>query len=176
MNLLILGGYSDYNKEWVENIQKTLGDLFESTDILYYENWSNYREDADISGEVERLREIAKGKDNLVIFGKSVGVALTLQAIHNGYIKPTKCIFVGMAYDWSIKNGWDMDTLLKDLNIPSLFIQQTEDLSTHFDRVKSVLEKLEVKNYQLVEVVGGDHQYKNMEEIRKYSEQFIIKS
>jgi hypothetical protein len=175
MNLLILGGYSDYNKEWVENIQKTLADLFESTDILYYENWSNYREDADISSEVERLREIAKGKNNLVILGKSVGVALALQAIHNGYVKPAKCIFLGMAYDWSTQNGWDMDTLLKDLDIPSLFIQQTEDLSTYFDKVKSVLEKSEVKNYQLVEVAGGDHKYNNMDEIRKYVEPFIVK-
>lgn len=174
MNLLILGGYSDYNKEWVENIQKNLADLFESTDILYYENWSNYKEDADISSEVERLREIAEGKDNLVIFGKSVGVALTLQAIHNGYIRPAKCVFVGMAYDWSIKNGWDIDVLLKEFNIPSLFIQQTEDLSTHFEKVKSVLEKLEVKNYQLVEVAGGDHQYSDMNEIRKYVEPFIL--
>jgi alpha-beta hydrolase superfamily lysophospholipase len=174
MNLLILGGYSDYNKEWVENIQKTLADLFESTDILYYENWSNYREDADISSEVERLREVAKEKDNLVIFGKSVGVALTLQAIHNGYIKPKKCIFVGTPYEWSIKNGWDMDILLKDFAVPVLFLQQTEDLSTSFQTIKNLLEKSGVKDYKIVELPGGDHQYNSMDEIRKYSEPFII--
>lgn len=79
-----------------------------------------------------------------------------------------------MAYDWSIKNGWDMDILLKDFSIPSLFIQQTEDLSTHFEKVRSVLEKLGVKNYELVEVVGSDHQYRDVDEIRKWVERFII--
>src|SRR5690606_15042851 len=124
MNLLILGGYSEYNKEWVLDAQKTLGDLFDSSDILNYQNWLDYKDDADLRPEVENLRKIAESKKDLVIFAKSVGVALTLQAIHNGYIKPKKCIFVGMAYEWSIENGWDMNTLLKDFSIPTLFVQQ----------------------------------------------------
>lgn len=176
MNLIILGGYSDYNKEWVENIQKTLGDLFESVDILYYENWADYKEDADIRPEVENLKKIAQGKENLVVFGKSVGVALTLQAIHNGYIKPIKCIFSGMAYEWSIKNGWDMDILLKNFDISALFLQQTDDVTTSFKKVKKVLEKSDVKNCNLIELQGEDHKYNDMQEIRRYVEPFINNS
>ena len=173
MNLIILGGYSDYNKELVENIRKTLGDLFESVDILYYENWSDYKEDADIRSEVERLREITQGKEKLVVLGKSVGVAITLQAIHNGYIKPDKCIFLGIAYDWSKSNGWDMDILLKNFDTPTLFLQQTDDVTTSFKKVKEVLEKSDVKNYNLIELQGEDHKYNDMQEIRKYVELFI---
>jgi len=176
MNLVILGGYSDYNKEWVENIRKTFGDFFESTDILYYKNWEDYKEDADIRPEVENLKKLAQGKENLVVFGKSVGVALTLQAIQNGYIKPTKCIFSGMAYEWSIKNGWDMDILLKNFDIPTLFLQQTNDVTTPFKKVKEALEKLGVKNYDVVELQGEDHKYNDMQEIRKYAEPFINNS
>jgi alpha-beta hydrolase superfamily lysophospholipase len=173
MNLIILGGYSNYNKEWVENIQKTLGDLFESVDILYYENWQDYKEDADIRPEVEHLKKLAQGKESLVVLGKSVGVALTLQAIHSGYIKPEKCIFLGMAYKWSIENGWDMDVLLKDFDIPTLFFQQTDDYTTSFSAVKEVLEKSGVKNFNMVELSGEDHKYNNMQEIRKHAEVFI---
>lgn len=175
MNLIILGGYSDYNKKWVETIKSRLEDLFDSAEILYYENWSNYREDADISSEVERIKEIASSKENLVIFGKSVGVALTLQAIHNGYISPTKCIFAGMAYEWSKKNGWDMDYLLKDFSIPTLFFQQTEDSATPYKKVKEVIEASSVKDYKLVELPGEDHQYNDIEFIRSEVEQFINK-
>lgn len=173
MNLVILGGYSDYNKKWVENVKETLGDLFESTEILYYENWLNYKEDTDIRPEVENLKKIAQEKENLVVFGKSAGVSLTLQAIHNGYIKPVGCVFAGMPYEWSIKNGWDIDILLKDFDIPSLFLHQTEDLSTPFKTIKEVLEKLNVKNYELAELPGSDHQYNDMEDIKKYIQLFI---
>lgn len=176
MNLLILGGYSDYNKEWVESIKKTFGDLFESTEIMYYDNWADYKEDADIRPEVEKLKKIAEGKENLIVLAKSVGVALTLQAVHNGYIKPDKCIFLGTAYEWSKQNGWDMDVLLKDFDIPALFFQQTDDTTASFKKIKEVLEALNVKNYDMVELPGEDHKYRDVQDIRRYAEPFIINS
>ncbi len=173
MNLIILGGYSDYNKEWVENIRKTFGGLFNSVEILYYENWKDYKEDVDIRSEVENLKKLAEGKNDLVIFAKSVGVALTLQAIRNGYIKPIKCIFAGTAYEWSKENGWDMDELLNNFAIPSLFIQQTNDRTTSSTVLREVLNKSGVKNYNLLELPGEDHKYNDIQEIIKNVEPFI---
>jgi pimeloyl-ACP methyl ester carboxylesterase len=173
MNLLILGGYSDYNRNWVENIQKNLGPLFESSEILYYKHWSPYNDNADIKPEVENLAKIAEGKKDIVVFAKSAGVSLTLQAIRNGYVNPVKCIFAGMAYEWSKHQGWDMDNLLEHFQIPTLFLQQSQDLSTPFQTIKETLEKLEVINYDLIELPGGDHQYSDMEEIKHSVESFL---
>ena len=78
-----------------------------------------------------------------------------------------------MAYEWSTKNGWDMDFLLKNFNIPALFLQQTDDISTPFKTVKEALEKSGAKHYDVVELSGEDHKYKDMQEIRKYAEPFI---
>lgn len=176
MHLLICGGYSDYNKKWVEDVQKTLGGLFDSSEILYYKHWSPYDENADIKPEVENIKKIIGGKKDVVVFGKSAGASLILQAIRNDYIQPVKCVFVGFPYEWSIEQGWDMDDLLGNLNIPTLFLQQSQDLSTPFSKVQEVLKKLAVKNYELVELPGSDHQYADMQELRQYVEPFIKKS
>lgn len=173
MNLLILGGYSDYNTEWVKDVKETFGSLFDSSETLQYQNWFDYKEDADLRPEVENIKKIAEGKENLVVFARSVGVALALQAIYNGYIKPVKCVFAGIAYEWSKQNGWDLDVLLKDFSIPTLFIQQTNDLSTPFKTVENVLIKSNVNNYKLIELPGEDHKYKDMQELKNHVESFI---
>lgn len=172
MNLLLLGGNSVLNRDWVEDVAKNLGDLFDTTQIQYYKHWQENKDLIDFPYEVDALTQKASGLKNYAIFAKSAGTLVTVKAILDGLIKPKFCVFVGIPINWAKDRNFDVDAWFANFSYPALVIQNSNDPACSFIALKKYLEKQGVTNFKLVELPGDSHHYPDLsiiqEEIVKY--------
>lgn len=169
MDLLLLGGNSPKNKDWIEQVSLKLAPLFSHTKVQYYNHWQEENKSANFAAEFATMVQNAKDLgENYCIFAKSFGTALTLKGIQDGVIAPQKCILTGCAFGEA-----KAPLLLKGLKIPTLFIQQTSDPYLAFEDLKILIEDNDVLNYELKEVKGRDHKYSDIDELYKLIEVFI---
>jgi hypothetical protein len=167
MHLIIPPGNSpEYNEQWLKDSVKNYSDLFESTKTIIYEHWTKEMESYDREVEVQKLADAVADLDgNYVIFAKSLGTQITIQAVNEGKINPPKCFFVGSPLN-------DID--LGEYNIPTIFVQQTDDM---FFKYVDLEKKLKDKNfkYELIEIPGENHAYDNYEELKEILKKLIEK-
>jgi hypothetical protein len=174
MELILLGGNSKLNKGWIEEVEKTLSDIFDSTHFHYYRHWENEEDkDINLAYELEKLAEYIQGKNDYVIFAKSAGTLLTLKGIFEGKIQPNACIFTGLAFTWAKHKKWDLDNWLENYNIPTLFIQKTNDPAISYQDLKQELGNHHVINHIAQEIPGDDHHYENVGELKVHIQKFL---
>lgn len=70
-------------------------------------------------------------------------------------------------------SGFPIDKWLASFSIPTLFIQKTFDPAIGAKQLKEALELNKVNNYQLEEIPGSDHHYKNFNLLSKLIQEFI---
>ncbi len=167
----MLGGNYSKNREWLNEIRNVLSDLFEEIIIHEYKHW---KEGGDINWD-EEIKAISKysTEKKLVIFAKSAGASLAIKAIKERAIKPFKSIFFGLPISWSIERGNNLGENLEGYSVPTMFIQQTADPYASFDELKNLILKSKVKNYELVEIPGDTHSYRDIKKIRELVLRFI---
>lgn len=173
MHLIILPGNSkEYNEQWLYDSEKTYKDLFDSTTVHVYESWKTGGATADVQVEVEKLSEEAKKlAGDYVILAKSIGTIITMTAVGQGKISPKKCIFVGCP--WGGKQG-EFETLISKYKVPTLFIQQTDDMFFKHAQLEEVIKKYGIKNYDLIEIGGNNHAYDNYDGIKQRIKDFLL--
>src|SRR3989338_3310952 len=168
MNLYLLPGNSAKNKKWIEDVSLSLRDVFVNSEILYYEHWKTGEEIIDIDVEIDRFYRMVDRKKDYAVFTKSIGVGVVLKAVSEGKIHPSKCIFVGTPVNWCRANNFKIEEWIEGYSIPSLFIQQTKDPVFSFKELKELLKNKNVKNYLLKEIEGDDHNYDNIDEMKRF--------
>src|SRR5574340_1376855 len=171
MNLLLLSGESVSNKPWIESVAQTLGSLG-PTKILYYDHWENGQESIDFEKEYAKLPALVEGLDEYVIFAKSIGTALVAKGISEEILNPSKCIFVGPV--WPVFEGRpELASWIEGFSTPTLFITKTADPVAPATKLRALLEKYHVKNYQFVELPGDNHKYEDLEKVKSLVEEFL---
>lgn len=160
------------NKGWIEDVESKLRDSFEHTQIHYYKHWTTGEELIDMDYELSRLVEkIADSKD-YIVFAKSAGTLLTLRAIKENKIHPTKCIFTGTAVNWGREHSYPVDDWIQNYSTPTLFMQKDQDPVISYRDLSKLLVELNVQNYQIYKVAGNDHHYENLDEIMLQTQKF----
>jgi hypothetical protein len=173
MNAIFLPGNSPINKEWIEDLEKSLKPLLGSTLIQYYEHWKTGDSIMDFEYEYAKLVKECEGLGKFAVVGKSAGALLAAKAIYDHKIFPSKCVFIGTAIMWGRANSYDVDLWFDNLTVPSLFIQQTDDPAMPFSELEIFLRDSGVTSYNLKEVPGNDHAYLDLETINKYVSDFL---
>lgn len=174
MNLILLSGSKkSSNETWIQKVQKTLDPLFDSSKILRYRHWDTGGPSTDIEHESLSLVQLVSELDEYVIFAKSIGVLVSMKAIHDHKIIPTKCVFVGSAIGRALNENYPIREHLSGYTIPTLFIQKTTDPAISFNDLKMMIEGLQVSNCRFVEVSGDDHHYDNVDEIKTLIQNFL---
>ena len=173
MNLILLGGNHKSNKEWIEDVEKAVRHMFESTKIQYYDHWEEKAGNIDLNLELKNLISNSKRVKNLVIFAKSAGTILTLQCIFEKTILPEKCIFVGTAINWGKACGYDLDRWIENFSVPTLFIQKREDPAISYNDLQNYLFSKGVKSFKMVRLAGSDHSYNDVKEFARHIRDFI---
>lgn len=173
MNIILLGGNSKKNKDWLLQLAEYFKSYFNEIVVQNYAHWDTDSNSIDIESEVQRLSETTAKNQPYVIFAKSIGVVLVLKAVYEGKINPKQCVFVGTAVNLAHKLGYEIDIWFKDYNIPTLLIQNNNDPAVSSVELKNILDDSNVKNYQLVELIGNTHDYQNIEELGKASIDFL---
>ena len=173
MDIILLGGNSKTNKEWIHEVGKAFAPLFEKATVLDYEHWDTGGALIDLDAELVRLQGLIRGDSGQIIFAKSAGTLLALRGIKEGKLRPKGCIFTGLAAGWGRVNGFDVDSWLENYSTPTLFIEKTFDPACSFQELKSLIEAARVKNFLLKEMPGDDHDYGDIEFLKAESESFI---
>lgn len=171
MKLVLLGGNSVHNKEWIEAVRDKLSSLFEESVIMYYEHWKSEGKKIDIEKEIDKLSGLVH--DNSVVFAKSAGIGITLRAILDGRINPLKCIFVGIPLSWEEINGNELSPYFKNYRTPTLFIQAEKDPYASFSEVKKFLNKNKAINCKMIEMSGSSHDYLDIDAIKDAVKEFL---
>ena len=175
MNLLLLPGNSPDHKDWIHELEILFKPIFEETIAVEYENWkSPHARIVDLDVEIEKIKKATSGWTNYCVFAKSVGVALTIKAIREGILNPSKCVFVGTPVLWTRENNIDLDAWIIGYSIPTLFIQQEKDPCMPSSELKQFLIQQKVTNYSYIEIKGNDHKYSKLEELINISREFFF--
>lgn len=174
MHLILLPGNGKYNKEWIDQVRENFQDLFTSTHVLYYDHWfTDEGKNIDLAVEQKKLIEVVQDLDEYVIFAKSMGTVLTIKSIHEKYIEPKKCIFAGHPVNWAKYRDYYVDEWIEGYSTPTLFVQKTTDPVMSYQELKDLLIKHRVQNYELIEVEGNDHEYEDIEALRRMVINFL---
>lgn len=175
MHLIVLPGKRAFNKEWAESIESEVIELFDSSHIHYYSHWKN-DDNSDIcfSKELEKLRRIVTDYPNdYMILAKSVGVLLTMMAIKEGILAPKQCMFIGTPILWARTYGMDVEWLIEQFEIPTLFIHQTNDPVISEKRLENLLRVSHIHNFRIKELPGEDHLYHDINQIKFALQEYL---
>lgn len=165
MNLILLGGNSPINKQWLHDLATALKTHFPSPYIHHYRHWETGEALIDLDYELEVLTKNLPAEP-YIILAKSAGVLLTLKGVAEKLLNPQKCIFLGTPILWAKDNHFVVESWLGNHSLPTLFIQQAHDPAMSFNDLKQYLEQENTKNYQLFELSGDDHIYDNFDQLR----------
>ena len=79
MRLVLLAGNNKRNKDWILQVERTLAQFFDSSNILEYDHWKTGKELIDIQLEAKKLAALKQ--EDFAIFAKSAGCFVALEAI-----------------------------------------------------------------------------------------------
>jgi hypothetical protein len=173
MNILLLGGNSQRNKQWIHQLGDELSPQFDTCRVHDYLHWNGKGNFIDFNAELSRLSDVVVNLDNYVIFAKSVGSLLTLRGISVGIMKPKKCIFAGLPIKLAEEDNVPLVELLKKNSIPTLILQNSLDPTASYDKMQKYINRTGALNYRTHEFDGDTHSYDNFNEIKQQVSSFV---
>ncbi len=175
MNLILLGGESLLNKDWIENVEHTLRPLFEKTAVIRYGHWQTGQGTIDLGKEYSKLTAAAKDMEPYLIFAKSIGTVLAIRGIYEQKLSPVKCIFIGPAFLVGEQDVDGFKNWIENYSVPTLFLTKTADPVAPAALLRNLLRNYHVQNYQFIEIPGSDHKYEDLIQIKSLTEKWIKK-
>ena len=128
MNLLILGGMSPRNKEYIRQAAKAFTPMFDKVMAHNYAHWQNAEAQMNLEQELVALQ--AKTRElgaNYSIFAKSAGAVLSLKGIAKGVLQPKTALFAGLPLAFANGQNLPLNEWLIALNCPTIFVQNSHD-------------------------------------------------
>lgn len=168
-NILILGGNSTKNIEWIKKMELLyLKDY--NVNIIKYDNWYNENR-INIENELEKIKNISLSKKIDIIIAKSIGMLLTVKAVNLNYINPKVIIFMGYPLKFFNEEKIDIINDILELRNKSkmFFIQQNNDPQCSGSQIDKIING----KIPLIIIEGNDHQYNQLKIIKKYIDNFI---
>ena len=154
--IVILGGNSTSNIEWVKDLSKKLSSSLEKKTISY-RHWSSGDNMIDIDYEGKKLANLLDKSD--VVIAKSAGSLVLLKALSISKIKIKKAIIFGFPLKWAVNNNLSVVNLVNSLNCSSIIYQNKKEIIGTPAEINKLFKNKRVKNYELVELEGEGHYY-----------------
>lgn len=173
MNLILLGGNSIENKQWLHDFSAVLHSHFASIYTHDYRHWETKDELIDLDYELATLSNLVTSRQPYIIIAKSAGVLVALKGIAQKILNPDKCVFLGTPILWAKENHFAVNEWLKEYSLQTLFIQQSHDPAMSFDDLQHYLHESNVQNYNMIDLPGKDHLYSELDEIKEKIVTFI---
>jgi hypothetical protein len=175
MNLLLFGGNSQRNKEWIYSVKEALSDSFLTCLVHEYDHWNGKGEFIDFEAELIKIKAEVKDLGEYMVFAKSVGTVLTLMAIKAGILNPTKCLFVGLPLKLILEDKIDLPGLLRANKVTVQILQNTQDPTGSYQEVASYIENLDLAQVKVYETIGDTHSYDDFRHIKTLFDGLIEK-
>ncbi|MBU0998639.1 hypothetical protein KJ570_03865 [Patescibacteria group bacterium] len=164
MKTIILPGFSEHNKEWIDDLKKKLK-VFHPIETIDWEHWK-YGGGLKLKKEMEKIDKIV-GKEKFNIIAKSVGTIVALKVIDRYKKQVNKVIFCGIPsigdkrmdmFKSSFK-GFDLKNII--------CFQNSFDPFVSFIDLKSEINKIDSKII-IVEKLAKNHNYYYSEDFQKF--------
>ncbi len=152
MRPLFLPGNSPANGPWIDEVARAFAPLWGPGHVQRYRHWEDPAPDAriDFAAELDRLPPRAS-----VIFAKSAGALLTLQAWATGRLATERAVLVGVPVRFARAAELPIEDWLRRLPCPCLVLQQEADPALP----AAALGPLVTTPGTVVAVPGDDHHY-----------------
>lgn len=173
MNLLLLGGNSLHNRDWLSEVEREVAPLFERTYMHRYAHWQAGEGNIELGLELPRVQQAAAALGDYGVFAKSAGTLLTLKGIAEGGLAPKWCVFTGVPLAFGQGNSFVMDTWLAANSAPTHFLQNTNDPTASFAELKTYLATHTKPGYRLTELPGDSHEYRDFAAIKAAITSFL---
>lgn len=168
MNIFALPGISPKTERWAANLLKELEAPDRTMTVQHYKHWDcDDRQCLDLSGEIERLRDC---RIDLLV-AKSLGVMIGLSACGKGMIAPRQIVCIGTPVTSLREENIDLRLAVTQLNIPSLFIQQTNDVVGSCASLREAVSGIPA--VEIVEIPGDNHQYKDLKLLARHIKRWL---
>lgn len=162
MRLLLLGGKSLDQQQWIREVERELAPHFAATHVLDYNHWREGTSVEDIPHEVESLLSLADSiSREYVLFGKSMGTLVAAEAIRQGRVNPRYCIFAGVPFrpEPSHPDNQARFSYFAGYETPTLVLQNPDERFMRPEQLRRAFDKLGIKDCEIVPGTGGIHSY-----------------
>lgn len=168
-NLLILGGNSKKNINWMKKMQEIYS-LDYNVNVIEYDNWY-FDKRISFEDELNKISNIIKKDEEYIIVAKSIGILLSVMAIKRKIVNPKLVVFMGVPLKFLEEENLELlDSLMKiRKQVKMLLIQQENDPQCSFKKLESRLNN----KIPLISVKGNDHAYNEIKSLKKYIDEFI---
>ncbi len=156
--ILILGGYSNKNIEFINGWKEQLSDY--NVTLQQYNHWKG--QEFSLETESSKFLELIKDQD--ILIAKSIGTIITLTNIKELNIK--KIILMGIPQRLCKEENIDIKNLIKSNQINTLYIHQEHDVTGIYQELSMIVPNA-------VCISGSDHSYTNYDEILPIIKPFI---
>lgn len=179
MKTLILPGYSEHNREWAEDIAKTLSVNNLPTIVHNWLHWRSTQIDLNItSGKVAKLgmslrKELVRireeiGNDKVNIIAKSVGVYVCLNLVPKISRQVNKVILCGIANVASDDKRDLVNTLTSRISLEKILcIQNENDKYVPYAAAEKFYHSVNL-GLKVISKPRSDHAYPYAEEFEKF--------
>lgn len=173
MNILLFGGNSQRNKDWIHEVGDIFSPDFGTTVVHDYDHWDSNGEFIDFEAELAKLSSAASVPSPFVVFAKSIGSVLTLMAMERGILAPEKCFFVGLPIKVAEEDSLPLPALLKSNVVPTFIVQNSQDPVASYARLLEYLDESGANQYETLELQGDTHSYDDLAKIKSLLNSYI---
>lgn len=171
MKIILFPGNSLNNKKWSEDFREYLLTQNYQVFNIEYDHWQKQGTEIDINLELEKIRKLAQKIDSdYILIAKSIGSILSLIALQEKILNPSKIIILGFPLRL-IKNqiitalDCTAEKLLKNVNVQTFFFQNEHDPVTSYKSLQEYLNLINNLNFEIIMTDGDTHNYN---EFNKY--------
>lgn len=164
--LVLLGGNSIKNKEWIQEVNKELLPFYDTTHVHTYRH-RDTGGNMDMEHECERLCDYLKTITwSIILFCKSLWCLLALKAMVEKEIFIKQSIFVGFPLGYTELHAFPINKYLKELTSPVLRIQHTDDPAWWYRTIEQNIWSISPA-FTCRELPGNTHDYPEIKALKQ---------
>lgn len=174
--LLVLPGYSSYNKEWADTVEETFKNNFEDFKI-YVHYWSHWQEKDDpklkilakiakfeAKNELEAILEHVSKGDDIYVIAKSIGTFVTMHLMSQKHLNWQKVILCGIPLKVILGNKRNLYKNLNNINATKIVIfQNDKDPFSPYEKIEKFVKNIN-PDIKVIKKERDDHEYPFYEE------------
>lgn len=176
MNLLLLPGNSAQHKQWLEQVEYHLSPLFTQTICHNYRHWQTGSPEIDLAYETSQLIDYTYDFAPYIVFAKSAGIVLCLQAIQQGILQPSACLFTGLPLPMIESYGLPLKNWLQTSTVPTRIIQNDSDPHGSYNHVASLVDDCHNPLITAHKSAGNTHDYNDFDLLFRETQALIQKA
>jgi alpha/beta superfamily hydrolase len=148
MNILLLPGNSQGNKEWIDKLAEDFKDYFDEVGMVYWDHWKQWERVGSWQRESDKAVELVKGWEDYIVLSKSFGDLVSLALAQKAKNKPAKMYLLGFPVKFAENLSFPVDSMLTDCQSELMFIQKAKDPACGYDDLVRYLQQFSIPNYK----------------------------